>query len=432
MSDIAIRVENLSKQYRIGGKQERYKTLRDTLTDAFVAPFRRVGKLLRGQATGAAELDEIIWALKDISLEVKHGEVVGIIGGNGAGKSTLLKILTRITEPTEGKAEIHGRVGSLLEVGTGFHPELTGRENIYLNGAILGMRREEIDRKFDEIVAFAEVERFIDTPVKHYSSGMYLRLAFAVAAHLEPEILLIDEVLTVGDAAFQKKCLGKIGDVAKEGRTVLFVSHNLIALQSICQRTIWIHDGQIKKSGVTANVISNYIQSITSLMTEQVWDDVRVSPGNEVVHLHKVKVRPNRGTPVDPITMQKSFKIEVEFWNLIPNTHLYIMLHLYTEQQIVAFTTGSFDDSVWGSPPLPVGLFRCVCQIPGNLLNSGIHRILLLVIKDGSNVIYRHEDVLSFNVLDLDKRCEGWYGKEPGVVQPKLKWTTEQISNLVT
>jgi lipopolysaccharide transport system ATP-binding protein len=213
MSDVAIRLENLGKQYHIGSKQDTYKTLRDTLAETFVSPFRQLGKLLCGQTARAAELDEIIWALKDVSFEVKRGEVIGVIGRNGAGKSTLLKILSRITEPTEGYAEVHGRVGSLLEVGTGFHPELTGRENIYLNGAILGMKRVDIQRRFDEIVNFAEIEKFIDTPVKRYSSGMYLRLAFAVAAHLEPEILLVDEVLAVGDIGFQKKCLGKMQDV---------------------------------------------------------------------------------------------------------------------------------------------------------------------------------------------------------------------------
>jgi lipopolysaccharide transport system ATP-binding protein len=259
MSDIAIRIEDLSKEYRIGAKQEGYKTLRDTLANAFVAPFRRAGNLLRGQATAAAELNGTIWALKDISFDVKRGEVVGIIGRNGAGKSTLLKMLSRTTEPTAGYAEIHGRVGSLLEVGIGFHPELTGRENIYLNGAILGMRRAEIERKFDEIIAFAEVEKFIDTPVKHYSSGMYLRLAFAVAAHLEPEILLVDEVLAVGDASFQKKCLGKMGDVAKQGRTVLFVSHNMPAVSSLCHRTIWLDSGQMRQVGPTNSVISDYM-----------------------------------------------------------------------------------------------------------------------------------------------------------------------------
>ena len=215
MTDIAIRVENLSKQYRIGGPQARYKTIRESLTETVQAPFRRLASVVRGQSS--AVTNETIWALKDVSFEVKRGEVVGISGRNGAGKTTLLKILSRITEPTEGYAEIHGRVGSLLEVGTGFHPELTGRENIYLNGAILGMKRAEIERKFDEIVAFAEIEKFIDTPVKHYSSGMYVRLAFAVAAHLEPEILLVDEVLAVGDARFQKKCLGKMGEVSAQG-----------------------------------------------------------------------------------------------------------------------------------------------------------------------------------------------------------------------
>ncbi|RME47458.1 MAG: ABC transporter ATP-binding protein, partial [Chloroflexi bacterium] len=250
MSDIAIRVEHLSKRYRIGQLHRPHDTLRDSIADFGL----RIADWLSRRANPKSKIqnsksDDTIWALRDVSFEVKRGEVVGIIGRNGAGKSTLLKILSRITEPTSGRAEIHGRVGSLLEVGTGFHPELTGRENIYLNGAILGMRKREIDRKFDEIVAFAEIEKFIDTPVKRYSSGMYVRLAFAVAAHLEPEILLVDEVLAVGDAAFQKKCLGKMGDVAKEGRTVLFVSHNMAAITSLCQRAIWLEEGKIKEDG---------------------------------------------------------------------------------------------------------------------------------------------------------------------------------------
>jgi len=259
MNDTAIYLEGLGKQYRIGSRQERYRTLRDSLVGAAAAPFRRVGRLLRGQAGGGANPDETIWALKDVSLRIRPGETVGIIGRNGAGKSTLLKILSRITEPTEGHADIYGRVGSLLEVGTGFHPELTGRENIALNGAILGMRRREIARKFDEIVAFAEVERFIDTPVKHYSSGMYLRLAFAVAAHLEPEILLVDEVLAVGDAAFQKKCLGKMGDVAKEGRTVLFVSHSMSAILNLCRTACWLDVGRVRQYGAAAEVVQSYL-----------------------------------------------------------------------------------------------------------------------------------------------------------------------------
>lgn len=255
MSDLAIRVEGVSKQYRLGPR-ERYKALRDVATEAMLAPYR----MLKGLgAPKAAQTDNQFWALKDVSFEVKRGEVVGVIGRNGAGKSTLLKILSRITEPTKGEADIHGRVGSLLEVGTGFHPELTGRENVYLNGAILGMRRAEIGRKFDEIVAFAEVEKFIDTPVKHYSSGMQMRLAFAVAAHLEPEILLVDEVLAVGDAAFQKKCLGKMGEVSREGRTILFVSHNISAIQQLCAYSFLMHGGQIIESGPTEVVVGRYM-----------------------------------------------------------------------------------------------------------------------------------------------------------------------------
>jgi len=261
MSNTAIHVENLGKQYFIGAKQERYRTFRDTLAEAVVAPFKRFRSLVRGQLSSGTEV-ETIWALKDVSFEVKRGEVVGIIGRNGAGKSTLLKILSRITEPTEGFAEINGRVGSLLEVGTGFHPELTGRENIYLNGAILGMTRTEIEGKFDEIVAFAEVTRFLDTPVKHYSSGMHVRLAFAVAAHLQPEVILVDEVLSVGDAAFQKKCLGKMGEDAKEGRTVLFVSHNMAAVESLCSGACLIEHGRLAGKGPVTACIASYMETM--------------------------------------------------------------------------------------------------------------------------------------------------------------------------
>jgi lipopolysaccharide transport system ATP-binding protein len=258
MGNVAIRVESLSKQFRIGSP-ERYRSLRDTLTDTLAAPFR----FLRNGRSHKARV-ETIWALKDVSFEVKHGEVIGILGRNGAGKSTLLKILSRIARPTKGHAEIHGRVGSLLEVGTGFHPELTGRENIFLNGAILGMKKAEILSKFDQIVDFAQVEKFIDTPVKHYSSGMYVRLAFAVAAHMEPEILVIDEVLAVGDAAFQRKCLGKIGAVAGEGRTVLFVSHNIGAMQKICRTCLWLQQGQLVSQGGSDLIIRQYIRGETT------------------------------------------------------------------------------------------------------------------------------------------------------------------------
>jgi len=268
MSDIAIRVDKLGKRYRIGKVIDRSNSRRSLLQMA-AAPFRYLASTLHEPAS-----DEILWALKDVSFQVKHGEVMGIIGHNGAGKTTLLKILSRITEPTEGRAHIHGRVASLLEVGTGFHPELTGRENIYLNGTILGMKRKEINRKFDEIVAFAEVEKFIETPVKRYSSGMYVRLAFAVAAHLEAEILLVDEVLAVGDAEFQKKCLGKMEDVATEGRTVLFVSHNMNAVQRLCSRCMLLEHGRLIGQGDTANIVVRYLSNDSYTASPAEWIDV--------------------------------------------------------------------------------------------------------------------------------------------------------------
>lgn len=257
MRDVVIRAEGLGKSYRIGREINRFKTLRESLGGLFSAPVRKIAAVFRGEPF--RQEPETIWALRDLDLEVRQGEVLGIIGRNGAGKSTLLKVLARITEPTTGRIELRGRVGSLLEVGTGFHPELTGRENIYLNGAILGMRKAEIDRRFDEIVAFSEIGQFLDTPVKRYSSGMYVRLAFAVAAHMEPEILLVDEVLAVGDAAFQKKCLGKLGDVAGQGRTVLFVSHNMAAVRSLCPRSALIRAGRVAEVGDTPEVVRSYL-----------------------------------------------------------------------------------------------------------------------------------------------------------------------------
>ncbi len=292
MNDIAIRVENLSKLYHIGQRESAYKTLRESIMNLFS---RRDGK------------PDTFWALKDVSFQVKRGEAVGIIGRNGAGKTTLLKILTRITEPTEGIAEIHGRVGSLLEVGTGFHPELTGRENIFLNGAILGMTKNEIKRKFDEIVAFAEIEKFMDTPVKRYSSGMYVRLAFAVAAHLEPEILLVDEVLAVGDVGFQKKCLGKMGDVAKEGRTVLFVSHNMGAIRGLCQRTVWINDGHILDDGETQRVVSRYMNAVTKGFAQGRAKD------NEQVIIEQIVFRNCRGEETLNFAFGDDLLVEIHF-----------------------------------------------------------------------------------------------------------------------
>lgn len=267
MSDVAIHIEGISKKYHIGGRHKRHNRLGDQMTEAILSPFRRAGNLLRGKSASASDLDEVFWALRDVSFEIKPGEIIGVIGHNGAGKSTLLKILSRITEPTTGYVDIFGRVGSLLEVGTGFHPELTGRENVYLNGSILGMRRAEIDRKFNEIVDFAEIEQFIDTPVKHYSSGMYVRLAFSVAAHLEPEILLIDEVLAVGDVAFQKKSLGKMENVSQQGRTVVFVSHNMNALQRLCPQSILLDHGRLVTKDKTGRVIEQYLSMDSSEST---------------------------------------------------------------------------------------------------------------------------------------------------------------------
>lgn len=432
MSDIAIRVEKLGKMYRIGGPQERYKTLRDTIVNTLATPINRARDLLRGQAYGAAGLREEIWALKDISFEVKQGEVVGIIGSNGAGKSTLLKVLSRITEPTTGYVDVYGRVGSLLEVGTGFHPELTGRENIYLNGAILGMSRSDINRKFDEIVDFSGVEKFIDTPVKHFSSGMGLRLGFAVAAHLEPEILLVDEVLAVGDAQFQRKCLGKMGDVANEGRTVLFVSHNMIALRSLCPTAIWLDEGGLQKRGPSQDVVEDYLQLQAIDLHEQQWDDPSTAPGNETVRLHRVWVNAIGGSLETGITRETPVSIGVEYWHFNSAIQLHVTLHVYVEQQVIAFTTASVHDPTWVENARRPGLIRSICQIPANFLNTGLHRINVLVVQDRSKVIHKQEDALSFEVVETAGRTGAWYGKEPGVVRPQLPWVTEHLqSNVV-
>lgn len=309
MSDIAIRVENLSKRYTIG--VERHDTLRDALSNF------RLGILDFGRKSPKSKIEnpksEAFWALRDVSFEVKRGEVVGVIGRNGAGKSTLLKILSRITEPTSGHAEIHGRVGSLLEVGTGFHPELTGRENIYLNGAILGMKRAEIARKFDEIVAFSEIEKFLDTPVKRYSSGMYVRLAFAVAAHLEPEILLVDEVLAVGDAGFQKKCLGKMGNIAGEGRTVLFVSHNMAAVENLCQYAILLSEGQVVEIAPTDIVTQSYIKSLRMTNGIALTDRTVDREGNGRLRFTGFKLHDTTSTLIDYVQSGQDVIIELEY-----------------------------------------------------------------------------------------------------------------------
>lgn len=420
MGDVAIRAEKLSKQYNIAKLKKHQDSLGEQLADKLRSVLHRDGRSGKGSET--------FMALNDVSFEIGQGEVVGIIGQNGAGKSTLLKILSRITEPTRGRAEVYGRVGSLLEVGTGFHPELTGRENIYLNGAIIGMKKEQISSRFDEIVDFAEIGKFLDVPVKRYSSGMYVRLGFAVAAHLEPEILLVDEVLAVGDAAFQKKCLDKIRKAAKNGQTVLFISHNMIAVNSLCKRVIWVENGEIKADGQTTDVVTKYLtKSVKEQdLSEEVWDSEGEAPGNDMVRIRRVSIRHQDGCLLDPqsapLTMQTPFKVEVEYWNPLPDAQLHITLHLYNSEQIIVFTTGSLNYN-----STPAGLVRSVCHFPADLLNSGSHRFVVLVVKDTSCVIYSHQSRVSFDILDVRERLGSCYGREPGVVQPVLEWTTEYL-----
>jgi len=432
MTDVAIRAEGLSKQYRIG-QCERYKALRDTLTDVMYAPFRRLSRLITpAPVTSNPESDNTIWALKDVSFEVKQGEVVGIIGRNGAGKSTLLKILSRITEPTEGYARLHGRVGSLLEVGTGFHPELTGRENIYLNGAILGMKKAEIDRKFDGIVDFAEVVKFIDTPVKHYSSGMYVRLAFAVAAHLEPEILLVDEVLAVGDASFQKKCLNKMQDVGKEGRTVLFVSHNMPAITRLCPRTILLDESRILSDGPSHQVVSVYLRSGIGTTAAREWADPNTAPRNDIVRLRAVRVRTEDSRISEAVDIRHPVGIEMEYDVLKPGHVLAPNYHFFNEEGICVFVAGDLDPTRRGRPR-PVGRFVSTAWIPGNFLSEGSLIVGAAVSTMDPVVVHFYEpDAVAFQVIDSldgDGARGDYAGPMPGVVRPLLRWTTQFTPN---
>jgi lipopolysaccharide transport system ATP-binding protein len=421
MSALAISVQGIGKHYRIAHAAA--KTGRGRLRSAVAAPFDYVASAMRKSAD-----DDILWAVKDISFDVRPGEVIGFIGLNGAGKSTLLKILSRITDPSEGRALIYGRVGTLLEVGTGFHPELTGRENIFLSGAILGMHRDEIERKFDEIVAFSEVERFLDMPVKRYSSGMYVRLAFAVAAHLEPEVLLVDEVLAVGDNSFQKRCLGKMGEVAQQGRTVLFVSHNMIAVQNLCNRVIWLQQGRLAHDGSPSEVIARYLSTSFVSRREQSWPDPASAPGNERVRLGRVELRQAIDTPASVIGTSSPLDIIVEFSNLMADARLHVCLHVLNEQHIIAFTTSSNEtDAFTRDRPLPIGTYRSTCRIPGHLLNTGVHSISVLVLMNGAKIALRADGVLTFEVVEIEERAGAWYGKEPGIVRPRLSWSTRPL-----
>jgi lipopolysaccharide transport system ATP-binding protein len=419
MNALAIRIEKLGKMYRIGRTQRRYDTLRDRIAGGLTLLLRRLR-----EAKFERHHSETVWALKDVSLEIKRGEVLGIIGRNGAGKSTLLKILSGITEPTEGRIEIHGRIGSLLEVGTGFHPELTGRDNIYLNGAILGMKRNEIRNKFDEIVAFAEVEKFIGTPIKHYSSGMYLRLAFAVAAHLEPEILLVDEVLAVGDYAFQKKCLNKMDNVARSGRTVLFVSHNMPAVNVLCKRAILLEGGRIISDGLASEVIQTYLNPDGPKTGYKTWNRSE-RPGNRAFQLISVSLKNAIGACVDEINISEDVAVEIEYDVLEKGARTQFSVVLSDANGYCVFSSLSNTRSnVLHGRPLRPGHYLSTCTLYGHLLNNGRYTISVIGYSEYWVDSFRADHVITIEAID-DGVLKGDYaGRYGGVVRPKLNWTT--------
>jgi homopolymeric O-antigen transport system ATP-binding protein len=416
-----IKAEGLAKQYRVGISEPTYRTLRDAITGVATAPFKMLSRS-RGSR------GELVWALDGVSFDAQPGEVIGIIGRNGAGKSTLLKILSRITEPTRGRADLYGRASSLLEVGTGFHPELTGRENVYLNGAILGMTRVEINRKFDEIVAFSGIEKFIDTPVKWYSSGMYLRLAFSVAAHLEPEILIVDEVLAVGDASFQRKCLNKMQSVSEQGRTVLFVSHDMSAITRLCPRAILLDSGKVLHDGPAHEVVSSYLTSGLGTTAERVWNDPATAPGNEIARLRAVRVRTEEGNVSDAIDIRRPAGIEIEFEVLQPGHKLTPNFHVFNEEGINIFVTRDLDRE-WQDRTRPAGVYTSTAWIPGNFLAEGTLLVgAALSTLDPVVVHFFERDAVAFHVIDSleGNSARGEYaGRYLGVVRPALEWTTQ-------
>jgi len=422
MSEISIRAENLGKQYRLGQYVSDYQTLRDVLVETASAPMRWLARA-RGKSLPERSR-QTIWALRNVSFELRRGQVLGVIGRNGAGKSTLLKLLSKVTEPTEGYAEIYGRVGSLLEVGTGFHPELTGRENIYLNGAILGMKRAEIDRKFDEIVAFAEVPTFIDTPVKRYSSGMYLRLAFAVAAHLEPEILVIDEVLAVGDAEFQRKCLGKMSEVAHEGRTVLFVSHNMSAIARLTQDTIVLEHGKIAFFAPTPEAIDFYMTSGIAQAGERRWDEPPQVIEDELFMPIALRVLDQQGRMTNQIFSAKSFMVEFEYELKEDITGLRTGIYLATSRGEPVFTSFDTDEteSFERHTTRSAGRYISRCHFPSDLLNEG--RFVLGVNASAFRIksYFTDELALSFTVDGTGAPGSHWAEQRRGPLRPALEW----------
>jgi lipopolysaccharide transport system ATP-binding protein len=441
--DIVIKVENISKLYRIGMKDEMRDSFALAIFDFIKRPFINYRKYRSLYKFDDIELDhiqnskdapsDIIWAVNDVSFEVSQGEVLGIIGRNGAGKSTLLKILCRITDPTRGYAEIRGKVSSLLEVGTGFHQELTGRENIYLNGTILGMTKKEVDHKFDEIVGFSGVEKFIDTPVKRYSSGMMVRLAFSVAAHLEPEILIIDEVLAVGDADFQKKCINKMEDVGEKGRTVLFVSHNLPAITRLCKRAILLDEGRIVEDGPAEQVVSAYLTSDLGTKAAREWPNPAKAPAGPVVRLRAVRVKTEEGHITETFDIRKPIIFEVEY-EVLESGHV-LLPHFALTNEFGECAFISIDlDPAWRNRPRSIGNYISKAIIPGNFLSEGLMFIgCYCLTLNPDSVQFSKDKVITFHVADsLDgDSARGDYAKKmPGVVRPILDWRTQYDSNL--
>jgi len=426
MKDSIIRAVGLSKKYFLRHeKAGRYTALRDVISGGV----RSLGRLLRfGYNLRDAASRDAFWAIRDVSFEVSQGERVGVIGRNGAGKSTLLKILSRITEPTSGRLELEGRVASLLEVGTGFHPELTGRENVFLNGAILGMGRAEIRRKFDEIVAFAQVERFLDTPVKHFSSGMYVRLAFAVAAHLEPDILVVDEVLAVGDAEFQKKCIGKLESVSAEGRSILLVSHLMPTVLRLCDRAILLDAGRVIADGPSPAVVERYFSEGMEAAAERIWLDPTSAPGDSAARLRAVRVVDDTGSLALCVDIQKGCFIEIEYDYLTAagGRKLTALFHLLNQGGSVVFSSADFNSEHWRRQVRSVGRVQARCRIPGNLLAEGRFSILVAICEYNPNVVHAIErDAITFNVVDRSEG-DGVRGEcampWPGEVRPMLRW----------
>lgn len=438
-SNTAILVDNISKRYRIGLKDDMHDSLLRTAFDFIKSPLQNYRKYRSLYVFDDEDSDSnsssssVIWPLRGVSFEVKCGEVIGIIGRNGAGKSTLLKILSKVTDPTGGRAEIRGRVSSLLEVGTGFHPDLTGRENIYLNGTILGMRKTEIDRKFDQIVDFSEVEKFIDTPVKRYSSGMRVRLAFSVAAHLDPEILLIDEVLAVGDAKFQQKCLNKMEDVGQEGRTVFFVSHNMLAVSRLCERVILLDEGRVQIDDESHKVISRYLCPEGGSSAEKVWSDPAKAPGDKIARLLAVRVKTADGIVKTDMDIRKDILLELEFEVLESGNILLPGLQFFNDNGLELFATDDLGPE-WRRKQRPIGRYVSTVVIPGNYLAEGTHFVhVSLTTVDPYAKQFFEPNIVSFNVVDSfegDAARGDWPYKFGGVVRPFLKWSTQYHSRI--